>query len=165
MALERMTVIIVTAAALGGVAIGLFASNFAGEVKRQGEAYTDGHQEELIQEVTRPIQTPDEKRTPLPEEVTTKRLRLIMQAMDLYMLEHHNQHPENLEDLVMSGILTAETLVDGWGRLFHYHINTKTQQVFVHSLGKDPSNPADDIPQLPTEKPAEPAVELPAQQP
>ncbi len=145
---ERITAIVTIAAALGGVAIGLFAGNFASEVKRQGEAYTEEHQTTLRQEVTRPIQTPDETRKPSPEEITEKRLHLIMHAMDVYVLEHHNQHPENLDDLVMAGILSAETLVDGWGRLFNYHINNEDGKIFVQSFGADPEDVNDDIPRL-----------------
>ncbi len=148
MAPKHMTAIIVTAAALGGVAIGLFAGNFAGEVKRQGEAYTEEHQGKLLDEATRPIPQPVEKpATSNAEVVTTTRLRRIMRALDSY-IEKHGQHPESLEDLVMTGFLPAEDILDGWERLFQYRIDRTTNTLHVNSLGKDVSNPDDDIPRL-----------------
>ncbi len=146
MALERMTLIIVTAAALGGITIGLLAGNFANEVKRQGEAYADENQTQLLDETTRPIPPTVEKPATSTAEVeTTTRLRRIMRAVDSF-IEKQNLHPETLEDLVMTGFLPPEDLLDGWGNLFHYHVNHETNTLHVHSLGKDVNDPSDDIP-------------------
>ena len=127
-------------AVIAGVVVGFFFGNLADETKMPGEAVrtTDatGHWVRYTEHA------PDVN----AEIITNTRIRLVMQAIPTYALLNAGRLPETPHALVTSGLLGAETVLDGWGRPFELTVDAAGERYSVRSLGPDGVPSEDDIP-------------------
>lgn len=136
----RKVSLLVTLAAVAGVAIGFLFGNLGRESKEPGEAIrTDdatGHwtrHAEPVADVNAEI-------------LTNTRIRLVMQALPTYALLNAGELPASLGELVSDGLLGKEAVRDGWDRPLVYTVDAERGVFTVRSLGADGVPSEDDIP-------------------
>ena len=111
---EKRLFYIMALAVAAGVTVAALTGNLGRETTPPGEALqTDdasGHWKRYV-----PFTTDS-----AAEELTTKRARLIEQALKTYALIHAGNYPEALQSLVEEELLMPEAILDGWERPFAY---------------------------------------------
>ncbi len=140
MAIDRATLWTLIVAILGGIAIGFYTGNFARETKMPGEALRTEDATGFLPLVT------EEDVDPAAAKVTNARIRQVMAALEEYALLNGNTLPANLELLVTTQQLQAETIIDGWKRPLQYSFDAEKRIYKVSSLGADGEVSSDDIP-------------------
>lgn len=148
MTAERLYAGLAIPAAIVGLLIGLFWTNFSRNTQRPGDAIqTSDATGTWNLRATEPQQSEAAKaEATQAERVTNANIRLIKQALLTYPLLHDNTLPATLGELVKEGLLGEKVVLDGWGNPFQYTFDPEKVTFSVRSLGPDGVPSEDDIP-------------------
>lgn len=149
MTAERLYAGLALPAAIIGLLIGLFWTNFSRNQQRPGDAIqtsdatgTWSLQSAKRQQAEAAAQEELEQAT----RITNANIRLVKQALLTYPLLHNNLLPQSLKVLVDEGLLGDKVVLDGWGNPFVYQFDPDNVTFSVRSLGPDGIPSEDDIP-------------------
>ncbi len=137
---NRKVSLLVTLAAVAGVAIGFAFGNLGREAKLPGEAIRT---DDATGHWTRHAEPTADVNA---EILTNTRIRLVMQALPTYALLNAGELPATLDALVSDGLLGKDAVRDGWDRPLIYTLDAEEGVFAVRSLGPDGVPSEDDIP-------------------
>ena len=137
---NRKVSLLVTLAAVAGVAIGFAFGNLGREAKLPGEAIRT---DDATGHWTRHAEPTADVNA---EILTNTRIRLVMQALPTYALLNAGELPATLDALVSDGLLGKDAVRDGWNRPLIYTLDAEEGVFAVRSLGPDGVPSEDDIP-------------------